>query len=394
MHLQERLGRTAKIVRWAAAYKFPPEQVTTVVEDIEVQVGRTGVLTPVAHLRPVPLYGSVVKRATLHNLDEVNRLDVRIGDTVVLQKAGDVIPDIVQILPKMRTGREKKFKMPSHCPICGSTVKKKEGEVAYYCTNRNCYAQQIEELIHFVSKSGFDIAGLGPKILEQLQREDLVKSPADLFLLTKDDLEPLERFAEKSAENLVTAIEKSKKIPLAKFINALGIRHVGEETAILLANFIMSFRASPAECGAKRGNLVIKPIHLFKIFEKVSAGELESVREIGEKVAESIKEWFDNKQNRKLIEELNNNGVEIILPVIQVRNQKLNGLTFVLTGELRSFSREEAKEKIRALGGDVSSSVSAKTDYVVLGDHPGSKYDKAKKLGVKIIEEQEFRRII
>jgi len=399
LRLQERLGRTAKLVRWAAAYKFPPEQVTTVVEDIEVQVGRTGVLTPVAHLRPVPLYGSVVKRATLHNLDEVNRLDVRIGDTVVLQKAGDVIPDIVQVLPKMRTGREKKFKMPSLCPVCGSSVAKKSGEVAYYCTNKNCYAQQIEELIHFVSRAGFDIAGLGPKILEQLQREDLVKTPADLFLLTKDDLEPLERFAEKSAENLVAAIEKTKKIPLAKFINALGIRHVGEETAILLAQSITNYLPASLREALQAGELritkkKISPQDILSVMDKIKIEQLQEIREVGEKVASSIKDWFDNKQNRKLIEELDKNGVEIILPEASVKNHKLRGLIFVLTGEMSSFSREEAKEKIRVFGGDVSSSVSKKTDFVVAGENPGSKFDKAKKLGVKIIGEEEFKKMI
>lgn len=369
--LQERLGRTAKHVRWAAAYKFPAEQVTTVVEAIEVQVGRTGVLTPVAHLRAVPLAGSVVKRATLHNLDEVNRLDVRVGDTVILQKAGDVIPDIVAVLPKMRTGHEKKFKMPEKCPVCDSPVKQKAGEVAYYCDNKNCYAQQLERLYHFVSKAAFDIAGLGPKIIEQLQKADLVKTPADIFLLTEDDLRPLERFAEKSAQNLVAAITAKKKIPLARFIYALGIRHVGEETAIALSENFNS---------------------LNKI-QEASLEALQQTEDIGPKVAESIIEWFNDKHNQKLIEELLANGVKIINPEKKAPG-KLKGLVFVLTGELEDFSRDEAKAKIRELGGDVSSSVSKKTDYVVAGDKPGSKYDKAKELGVKIIDEQEFKKLI
>lgn len=371
LKLQERLGRTAKHARWAAAYKFPAEQVTTVVENIEVQIGRTGVLTPVAHLRPVPLAGSVVKRATLHNLDEVNRLDVRVGDTVVLQKAGDVIPDIVQVLPKMRSGQEKKFKMPEKCPVCGSAVKKKAGEVAYYCDNKNCYAQQLEGLSHFVSKTAFDIAGLGPKIIEQLQKADLVKTPADLFLLTEDDLKPLERFAEKSAQNLVAAINEKKKISLARFIYALGIRHVGEETAIALAEN-------------------------FGSLEKIRNAGLETLQQtedIGPKVAASITQWFGDKHNQKLVAELLANGVRIISQGKKSPG-KLQGLTFVLTGELADFSRDEAKAKIRELGGDVSSSVSSKTGYVVAGDNPGSKYDKAKELGVKIISEADFKKML
>ena len=371
LQFQERLGRTAKHVRWAAAYKFPAEQVTTVVEDIAVQVGRTGVLTPVAHLRAVPLAGSVVKRATLHNLDEVNRLDVRIGDTVVLQKAGDVIPDIVQVLPKMRTGKEKKFQMPTKCPVCDSPVKKKEGEVAYYCDNKQCYAQQLERLSHFVSKGAYDIAGLGPKIIEQLQQEDLVKTPADIFLLTEDDLKSLERFAEKSAQNLIKAIIEKKKITLARFIYALGIRHVGEETAIALAeNF---------------GSL--------KKIQEASLETLQQTEDIGPRVATSIIDWFKDKHNQKLLEDFETNGVKIINPEKKVPG-KFKGLTFVLTGEMESFSRDEAKAKIRELGGDVSGSVSKKTSYVVAGENPGSKYSKAKELGVKIISEAEFKKLI
>jgi len=368
---QQRLGRTAKLIRWAAAYKFPAEQVTTVVENIEVQVGRTGVLTPVAHLRPVALAGSIVKRATLHNLDEVKRLGVRIGDTVILQKAGDIIPDIVQVLAKMRTGKEKPFKMPTHCPICDSAVIQKPGEVAYYCVNKKCYAQQLENLAHFVSKPAFNIDGLGSKILEQLQQADLVKTPADLFKLKEDDLAPLERFAEKSAQNLIASIESAKKVPLAKFIYALGIRHVGEETALALAdNF---------------GNL--------KNISQATLDELQQTSDIGPKVAESLAEWFKDKHNQKLIDELLSSGVKIINREKKSAG-KLSGLAFVLTGEMESFSRDEAKERIRNLGGSVSSSVSSKTDFVVAGKNPGSKYGKAESLGVKIIDEAEFKKML
>jgi len=394
LSLQERLGRTAKYVRWAAAYKFPAEQVTTVVEDIGVQVGRTGVLTPVAHLTPVALAGSIVKRATLHNLDEVNRLDVKIGDTVVLQKAGDVIPDIVEVLPKMRTGKEKKFQMPKTCPVCGRKVAKKEGEVAYYCTNKNCYAQQIEKLAHFVSKPGFDIDGLGPKILEQLQQEDLIKNPADIFTLTEDDLRPLERFAEKSAQNLIEAIGRSREIALAKFIYALGIRHVGEETALLLAKQVSRSGSAWGRAGRQsKKNKSLGPKDLLIKFDALDLRQLEQIKEVGEKVAGSIKEWFADKGNRELLKDFDRSGVRIIPPEAAAAG-KLNGLTFVLTGELESYTRDEAKEKIRSLDGAVSSSVSSQTDYVVVGDQPGSKYDRAKKLGVKTIAEAEFKRLL
>jgi DNA ligase (NAD+) len=338
-----------------------------------VQVGRTGTLTPVAHLRPVQLAGTTVKRATLHNLDEINRLDVRIGDTVVLQKAGDIIPDVVQVLPKMRTGQEKKFIMPKKCPVCGSEVKQREGEVAYYCPNKKCYAVHQEGLYHFVSRRAFDIDGLGPKIIDQLVKTGLIRDASDIFILKQEDLEPLERFAEKSASNLIQAIEKSKQVSLGRFLYALGIRQVGEETAIDLANYFGSLER----------------------IKKASPEELEAVEDIGPVVAKSIYEWFNEKQNLELIDRLLRNGV-----VIEAHRHtgtqahSLAGKVFVLTGELSSMSRDEAKDKIRALGGNVSSSVSKKTDYVVMGENPGSKYEKAKSLGVKIIGEKEFLKMV
>lgn len=368
---QQKLGRTAKCVRWAIAYKFQAEQITTKVESIEVQVGRTGALTPVAHLEPVQLSGSVVKRATLHNQDEIDRLDVRSGDTVVLQKAGDVIPDIVKVLPKLRTGQEKKFKMPTKCPICGSKVIKKSDEVAYYCQNKKCYGQQQEGLYHFVSKKAFDISGLGPKILEQLQRADLLKNVVDIFRLKEEDLRPLERFADKSAENLIAAILKSKNISLAKFIYALGIRHVGEETSLVLANHFGSLEK----------------------LKKASLDDLQKAEDVGPKVAQSLFAWLNDQKNIKIIDDLIELGVKIKNPV-PTSSHKLAQTIFVLTGELISLSRDEAKAKIRQLGGKVASSVSRKTDFVVVGDNPGSKYDQAKELGVKIIREEEFLKML
>jgi len=382
---QERLGRTAKHVRWAAAYKFAAEQAVTVVENIEVQVGRTGVLTPVAHLKPVSVAGSTVSRATLHNEDEIARLDVKIGDTVILQKAGDVIPDIVEVLPKMRTGKEKKFIMPKVCPVCGSKVERREGEAAHYCTNKNCFAQNKEKLYHFVGRPCFDIDGLGPKIIDQLLDAGLIEDAADIFALTKGDLEPLERFAEKSAENLIEAIDVRREISLSRLINALGIRHVGEETAILLAQNISDKKQETRD----KGNFI-------KTAQSFSVEELNQTEGVGPVVAQSIFEYFHDAKNIKFIEKLFKNGVGIKSEVVNRKSEvgKLKGKTFVLTGSLETMSRDEAKEKIRALGGSVSSSVSKETDFVVAGADPGSKFTKAEDLGVKILDEKEFLKML
>ncbi|MFH1207282.1 MAG: NAD-dependent DNA ligase LigA [Patescibacteria group bacterium] len=372
LKLFKQLGVVGKAPRGALAYKYPAEQATTVVEDIQVQVGRTGALTPVAHLQPVKVAGSTVARATLHNIDEIERLGVRIGDTVIVQKAGDVIPDIVQVLPNLRTGQERHFKMPGQCPVCGSKVERRAGEVAYYCTNKRCYAQQQEGLSHFVSKAAFNIDGLGPKILEQLARADLVKNPADLFDLEESDLEPLERFAEKSAENLVSAIQAAKKVTLARFIYALGIRHVGEETAIDLAQNFGS---------------VEKIIH-------ASSDEFNAIRDIGGVVAKSLHEYFRDAQNVSLVKKLLRKGVIIEHQKRVSKQTPLFGKKIVVTGTLDSMSRDEAKARIRQAGGDWVSSVSKNTDYVVVGSEPGSKADQAKKFGVTILDEAGFVKLL
>ena len=373
LNSQARLGRTAKCARWAVAYKFAAEEATTVVEDIQVQIGRTGVLTPVAHLKPVKVAGSTVARATLHNADEIKRLTVKIGDTVIIQKAGDVIPDIVKVLSKLRTGREKEFKMPECCPVCNSKIIQKAGEVAYRCANPNCYAQQREKIYHFVSRHAFNIDGLGPKIIDQLLEHDLIKDAADIFTLSKNELEPLERFAEKSASNLAASIEKAKRVSLLKFIFALGIRNVGEETAIDLAE---NFSA------------------LDKI-KNASLENLEQIKDVGPVVAQSIYDYFREPKNIRLISKLLKNGVTITAALQSPpKNQKLSGQIFVLTGTLESLPREEAKQKIRSLGGEISESVSKKTSFVVAGENPGSKLDKARELGVRIITEKEFLEVI
>ncbi len=361
-----KLGVVGKAPRGAIAYKFPAKETTSIIKDIVVQVGRTGALTPVAILKPVRLGGTLVTRATLHNQDEIERLDVRIGDTVIVQRAGDVIPDIVKVIKKLRTGKEKKFKMPKQCPACAGKVIRPKGEVVYRCANDKCGLIQKRKLTHFVSKKGFDIEGLGPQIVEQLMDEGLVSGPADLFSLSQGDLIPLERFAEKSAANLVKAIEKSKRITLDRFIYALGIRHVGEETAIALTQYFGS----------------------LKKLAQSNQEELSRIEDVGQIVAQSIFKWFNSKRSKELIAHLIKYGVEIA--EVKSFEKKLVGQSFVLTGELDKYTREEAKTKIRQLGGDVSGSVSQQTDFVVVGKNPGSKYDKAKKLGVKIIKEEEF----
>ena len=370
---QESLGYTGKSPRWAIAWKFPAEQGTTVVQDVYVQVGRTGALTPVAHLAPVKLVGTTVTHATLHNFDEIERLGVKVGDTVVVEKAGDVIPKVVRVLEKMRTGKEKTIHLPKECPICGGEVGKRgDGDnVALYCLNKNCFAQQMEHVIHFVSKKAFDIDHCGEKIVEQLLSEGLIKDAADLFALTVGDLEPLDRFAEKSARNLVDAIEGAKHVTLARFINGLGIRNVGEETAEDLAEHFGSLEK----------------------FMAASIEELQEINGVGEKVAVSIREYFDNRENLKYIDRLLGNGVKIARAAHKIGG-KLSGQTFVLTGTMAAMSRDEAKEKIKALGGEVSESVSKKTSFVVLGENAGSKLAKARELGVKVLGEEEFLKII
>jgi len=393
--IQEKLGYTGKSPRWGVAYKFPAEKVTTIVKDIQVQIGRTGVLTPVAYLKPVRVAGSLVSRATLHNEDEIKKLDIRIGDTVVIQKAGDIIPEVVGVLKNLRTGREKKWRMPQQCPICGGEVKKiiisknkkqKELSAAHYCLNPHCFAIEIQKIIHFVSKKGFNIEGLGEKIIEQLVNAGLIVTPVDIFELTVGDLQPLERFAEKSAQNLIQAIQKSKKINLTNFLYALGIRYIGEETAVLIAKNINQFS----------GKEIKTPLDLLKVFSQVKSDDWLKIKGIGEKAAESLIEWFSAKKNQQLLRKLTKVGIKIINPLLHLQTQKniLSGKTFVFTGELKEFTREEAKEKIRYLGGQPVSSVSKKTDYVVVGKNPGSKYEKAKKLGVKIISEREFKEIL
>ncbi|MBT5337680.1 NAD-dependent DNA ligase LigA [Candidatus Falkowbacteria bacterium] len=375
---QIRLGRASKYVRWATAYKFPAEEATSVVEDIVWQVGRTGALTPVAHLKPVLVAGSTVSRATLHNIDELNRKDVRIGDTVILRKAGDIIPEIIKPLLKLRSGKEKKVKAPTNCPICHSEVERKEGEAAIRCTNSKCFAQDKERLTHFVSRKGFDIDGFGTKIVEQLMSEGMITSLSDIFELKSGDLQTLERFAEKSADNLIQAIENSKSISLEKLIFALGVRHIGEETASLLAN----------EFSART---------IVDFIEKIKKAKLENLAEIegiGQKVAQAVYDYFHQAENFQQLERLQELGVVITRRETPRAVPGLSGKTFVLTGGLEGLSREEAKTLIKAAGGKVSSSVSSRTDYVVAGEDPGSKLKKAQELKIDILNENKFLKLV
>lgn len=366
----EKLGVVGKAPRGAIAYKFPQAQSTTKVLDIKIQVGRTGAMTPVAVLEPVQVTGITITRATLHNEDEIKRLGLKIGDTVVVGRAGDVIPDIIKVLPELRTGKEKSFKMPENCPSCGAKLDKSETEVLLRCPNPKCLAKQRRNFYHFVSRTAFNIDGLGPKIIDRLLDEGLIQDPSDLFLLKEEDVKVLERFADKSAENLIKSIQEKREIPLAKFIYALGIRNIGEETAIDLAKYFGS----------------IKKIKSAKL------EDFDSILNIGPVVAKSVYEWLQDKGNLKFIEKLEK-YVKIISTAsakASADGAKLFGKSFVLTGSMETMTRDEAKQKIRDLGGDISESVSSKTSYVVVGLEPGSKADKAKKLGIKILSEKQF----
>ncbi len=363
------LGIVGKTPRGAVAFKFAAEEATTIIEDIIVGVGRTGSLTPVAVLKPVSIGGTTVKHATLHNMDEIRRLGVKIGDTVIVMRAGDVIPAIKRVLPELRPKNAREFKMPMKCPVCQTAVKK-EG-VYYKCVNRNCPALKRESLYHFASKSAFNIIGLGPKIIDRLLDNGLIHDASDIFKISSSDLEEMERFGEKSASNIIASIQKSRKVSLARLIYSLGILHVGFETAHDLAEHFGSI-----------GKL-----------RKAYIDDLMKVPNIGSVVAKSIFSWFQLKTNQNFLDKLLE-VVDVEKPKFKASSSEFKGMTFVFTGELKSMSREQAEEKVRELGGDPSGSVSKKTDYVIAGENPGSKYDKAKELGVKILSEQEFLKMI
>lgn len=371
LKLREKLGATAKAPRWAAAYKYPPEEKETTLTDILIQVGRTGVLTPNAVLSPVYIGGTTVSRATLHNLDFISSKDIRIGDRVILRKAGEIIPEIVSSVPEKRTGAEKRFSMPSFCPVCGAHVVREEGEAAYRCTSSECPAQLQRSIEHFVSRDAMDIAGLGPAIISRLLSEGLISSTADIYKLKKEELAPLEKLGEKSADNLIAAIEASKSRDLSNLIYAFGIRQVGSGAAKTLA---AHFKALDA-------------------FMAADEAALSEIDDIGPVTAESITEYFAEPQNIKNIDELLSFGLNTVFTG-EAEDDSLKGLTFVITGTLSAYSRSAATDEITKRGGKVSSSVSKKTSYVLYGDEPGSKLTRATELGVPLLTEDDFNALI
>lgn len=369
LSLHRRLGFVGKTPRGAAAWKFSAEQTTTVVEDIVVQVGRTGAMTPVAHLRPVLVAGTTVARATLHNADEVARLDVRIGDTVIIQKAGDIIPEVLQVVTELRPKQSTSWKMIKACPVCKTSVVRKSGEAIHFCPNPNCPAKQREQLYHFVSKAAFDIVGLGPSTIDVLIEEELIHTPADLFTLTVDQLIGLPLFAEKKSDNLIAAIAQRQTISLDRFLYALGIRHVGAETARTLAAHFKN----------------------LNLFLAATPEALERVPDVGVVVGKSISSWLAENKNQGLLRKLQT-YITVEAVARSTSQGPLTGMTLVVTGSLQTMSREEAEDLIRRAGGHAGSSVSKKTSAVLVGADPGSKADKAKDLGVPIWTESEFRK--
>lgn len=373
LRTQQHLGATGKNPRWAIAYKFAPEQAVTRINDITVQVGRTGILTPVAELEPVLLAGSTIARATLHNAEEVQRKDIRVGDTVTIEKGGDVIPKVVHVHLALRPDDSQPWVMPSHCPNCGTEVVRVAGEVAVRCPNLNCSEQQLRRLIHFAGKHAMDIENLGEKVMEQLVVRGFVSTPSDIYKLRAEDLYQLEGFKEKSVQNLLTSIEKSKTVSLARFVMALGIKHVGTGTAELLANYAGTIDALMSS----------------------SEEELLKVEGVGPKVAAAIVEYFQDSQNREEIAQLLAAGVTpTVIQVTRHTGHAFEGKIFVLTGTLQHYTRGEAAGLIKERGGKVTETVSKKTDYLLVGDSPGSKLEKAQALGVTILSESVFTQML
>ncbi|MBI1812886.1 NAD-dependent DNA ligase LigA [Candidatus Peregrinibacteria bacterium] len=406
--LQRELGSTAKAPRWARAYKFPAQQKTAQVLSIVLQVGRTGAITPVAHLTPTLLAGTTVTRATLHNADEIERQDVRIGDTVILQKAGDVIPEVVSVMVNLRPKRAKPFRYPTDCPSCGTALVREEGEVMHRCPNLRCTAQKQERLEHFVSRYAFNIEGLGKETIEALLEGGFIDDPSDLFTLTLEDVLQLPLYKEKKAENVLRSIDRAKRIPLERFLFSLGIRHVGREMADLLARRIQwpthhltvkelkGIRPQVSLFGEEAREVKIqgiKPTDTTKTVRGFSIEDLNAIHGVGDVVVASVVEWFADKHHAKLLEKLEDAGVIALQPEGSSAPQVFAEKTFVLTGTLPTLSREDARQMIKDRGGKVSGSVSKKTEYLLLGDDAGSKLDDAKKFGTAVLDEKGFRKL-
>lgn len=367
------LGDTSKFPRWSIAYKYPAEKKTTVIQDIKVQVGRTGAITPLAILDTVHIAGTNVSRATLHNLDFIREKDIRIGDTVVIQKAGDIIPAVVEVIKEKRTGHEKEFEMPQNCLECGAPIVREEGEAVYRCTGVNCPAQRFRNIIHFVSRTAMDVDGLGPSVIEQMLNRNLIETAADLYYVQAEDIEDMDKMGKKSASNFVNALEKSKSNPLYRLINAFGIRLIGEKAAKVLAAKYKTL-----------DNLI-----------KADRNELTALEDIGEKMADSIIRFFAQEQTKQFIKRLEDAGVNCVdNSENNIVDKRFEGMTFVLTGTLANFKRSDAEKIIENYGGKTSSSVSKKTTYVLAGAEAGSKLDKAQSLGITVISEAEFEEMI
>ncbi|MCK5319781.1 NAD-dependent DNA ligase LigA [Candidatus Parcubacteria bacterium] len=385
------LGIVGKGPRYAMAYKFAAEQVTTILKSAVWQIGRTGTLTPIGVLEPVRVGGVTVSHVTLHNIDEIERLDLKINDTIIIERAGDVIPKVAQVLPKMRSGIEQKILIPKNCPICGSRVERIPGEVALRCTNKDCYAVILRRLSHWTSKAAIDIEGLGPKVVEQLVKAGLVSDIADFYALREYDLKPLERFADKSAENLIKAIAAKKEVELPRFIYGLGIRHVGEETALRISDFTRQASTSGFQVSDFKNGMD----DVIQTFQNIKQKAWEEMYDFGPVMAKSIYDWWHDGKNIELLEKLKKNGITIKQQAgSNTQHSEFIGKIFVLTGTLSGLTRNEAKAKIRGLGGKISATVSKNTDFVVAGENPGSKFEKAKNLGVEVINEREFSKMI
>lgn len=407
--IQRDLGSTAKAPRWARAYKFPAEEKTAVVQDIHLQVGRTGAITPVAILSPTHIAGTVVTRATLHNADEIERLGVRIGDTVIIRKAGDIIPEVMQVLENLRPADSKAFHFPKNCPQCGEALVRPDGEVAIYCQNRDCPGVKQESIEHLTSRYAFNIEGLGKETVEMLLDAGLIADSADIFFLTAEDFMSLPLFKEKKTENAMAAISKAKRIPLDRFLYALGIRHVGRETAEVLAKNIAwpvedvsvddatETRLQPSLFGGEAKKVTMRAIPVKAVEETLAGTDAETIAAIhgiGDVVAEEITEWISHKEHRALLHKFEKAGIVCLQPERSNLKQVFADRTFVLTGTLPSLSREEAKDMIKDRGGKVSGSVSKKTDYVLAGEDAGSKLADATSLGVTIIDEATFKSML
>ncbi len=399
---QERLGIVARAPRWAIAYKFPPEQVETVVEDIVAYVGRTGTLTPVAHLAPVKVAGSTVARSTLHNLDELRRKDIRIGDHVILQKAGDVIPEVVRPLPEKRTGEERLYEMPPTCPVCGTPIVRDEGAVRHYCPNPACPARVGQEFGHFAGRGGMDIEGAGWKVIEQLLARGMIRRRGDFYRLSVEDLMSLDRFARKSAENLFDAIQRSRRRPLERILASLGIPQVGWTTAIELARWLADNAPTGASASGDAGpvaggNWLAGASAYLQATARDAPERFEEIEGVGPTVAASLAEYFSSPATAAVLDDLVDAGVEAEVPARRVAAAgagPLAGKTVVVTGTIEGFSRDEAEDAVRAAGGKPAGSVSRKTDYVVAGPGAGSKLAKAQELGVPVVDADGFRKLL